>query len=711
MILKFPTYRRALILALLITVSNTYGQKLSKNEEEILWHQDQRSLGDSVLARVLKHKEARLRARAAMALANIQDTSTIPLIVPLLSDRSSDVRAAAAFALGQIGSQASEDILAERLRQETNAKVIVRLLEGLGKSGSMKSYDDVIALGLPKKLNSLKADLALSVGRFAIRSVKSERGVWLCFDVLEEPDTRSRWMALYALWRIAPHGAIDVEIAKRKDQLSALTSDRSPDIRMHLATLLGKVKTAEAYEILTKILKNDFRKGRGDWRVQVNVARALALHAAREDTALDGLLQLLNVANDHVQMAGLTSIAGVSKETIRKYARKEDLKKKLTQLSSRSKSRPGAVRGEALVTLAKHFPTEYNYSSLVADSSSPNLLRSKAIEAVCQIPSAENLLMVLGRLDDDSLRVAMAAWDFLRQLLAPQSMRVFRKDTMITNTLAATLFRKAKVSLLREDMAITNLVATALGDSSINAVLKAEGYDERALEALMLAYGKLSSPNDVEAMQAVLEALGKIGDDRTIPVLERALMDPDRTVGLAAAAALKKITGSDLTDQVVPSTRPLYTDYDWKTFAAIPAKLRMEIKTNRGTIVIALLKEHAPFTVMSFYRLVKKKFFDGLTFHRVVPNFVVQGGDPRGDGWGGPNYALRTEVSLIGYERGQVGVASAGKDTEGCQFFITHSPQPHLDGRYTIFATTESGLDVVDRVQMGDKIVSIRIKR
>ena len=706
-----PISVRNLLLAMLIAGSSTQAQKLTKDEQEILWHQDQRSLGDSVLVRLLKHKEARLRARAAVALANIQDTSTIPFLVPLLSDRYRDVRAAAAFALGQIGSEACEDVLADRLRMETNSKVIARLLEALGKSGSMKTYDDVIALGLPKKLNFLKADLALSVGRFALRSIKSERGVWLCFDILEETDPRARWMALYALWRIAPHGAIDVEIAKRKAQLTTLASDRNADIRMHLATLMGKIRTNESFEVLANILKTESQKGRRDWRVRVNVARALALHATREESALDGLLGLLNIANDHVQTTSLTSLAGVSRETLRKYSKREQLKKKLKQLATRSKTRPESIRGEAFVTLARHFPSDFSYSSLIKDPSVSNLLRAKAVEALSQIPSAENLQVVLDRLDDDSVRVAMAAWDFVRKLLAPQSFRTLQKDTTVTSTLAATLFRKAKVSLLREDMAITNLVATALGDSSISFLLRADGYDERALEELMLAYGKLSSPNDVETMQAVLETLGKIGDDRTIPVLERALMDPDRTVGLAAALALQKITGSDLTSQVVASTRPLYTDYDWKTFAAIPAKLRVEIKTNKGTIVLSLQKEHAPFTVMSFHRLIRKKFFDGLTFHRVVPNFVIQGGDPRGDGWGGPNHAVRTEVSMIGYERGMVGVASAGKDTEGCQFFITHSPQPHLDGRYTIFATTISGLNVVDRIQVGDKIVSIRIKR
>ncbi len=706
-----PVCLQRIFLALLIAGSGAAAQKLTKEEREILWHQDQRSLGDSVLIRLLNHKDARLRARSAIAMGNIQDTATIPMLIPLLSDRSSDVRAATAFALGQIGSPSSENILSERLRMETGSKVIVRLLEALGKSGSVKAYDDVVAFGLPRKQSALKADQALSIGRFAIRSIRSERGVWFCFDALEDTDPRVRWMALYALWRIAPYGAVDVEVAKRKDQLLTLATDRNADIRMHLATLTGKVRTNESYEVLRKILQNESRKGRGDWRVQVNVARALALHAPRVETAVDGLVGLLNVADSHVQMAGLTSLATVSRETLRKYSKREDLKKKLMQMASPSKNRSHAVRGEAYVTLARHYPADYSTASVVRDSTASNHLRSKALEAISHIPLVENLQLVLDKLDDDSVRVAMAAWDFLRQLLAPQSFRTLRKDTAVTNTLSATLFRKSKVSLLREDMAITNLVATALGDSSIHSILRDGGHDERGLEELMLAYGKLSSPNDVETMQAVLEALGKIGDGRTIPVLERALLDPDRTVGLAAAAALKKITGNEFADQVVPSTRPLYTDYDWKTLESIPNDLEAEIKTSKGTIVISLKKEHAPFTVLSFYKLIRKKFYDGLTFHRVVPNFVIQGGDPRGDGWGGPGYAVRTEASLIGYERGMVGIASAGKDTEGCQFFITHSPQPHLDGRYTIFATTVSGLNVVDRIQVGDTIVSIRIKR
>ncbi|OGU25133.1 MAG: peptidylprolyl isomerase [Ignavibacteria bacterium GWA2_54_16] len=122
------------------------------------------------------------------------------------------------------------------------------------------------------------------------------------------------------------------------------------------------------------------------------------------------------------------------------------------------------------------------------------------------------------------------------------------------------------------------------------------------------------------------------------------------------------------------------------------------------------MKDDAPFTVLSFVKLAQKGFYDGLGFHRVVPNFVLQGGDPRGDGWGGPGYAIRSEYSFARFGRGMVGIASAGKDTEGCQFFITHLPTPHLDGRFTVFARVVDGFDVVDRLQVGDTIEKVTIE-
>jgi len=109
--------------------------------------------------------------------------------------------------------------------------------------------------------------------------------------------------------------------------------------------------------------------------------------------------------------------------------------------------------------------------------------------------------------------------------------------------------------------------------------------------------------------------------------------------------------------------------------------------------------------------LRRKTFITIHFFHRVVSNFVIQGGDPHGDGWGTPGFAIRSEFSTLKYdENGIVGMASAGKDTEGSQFFITHSPTPHLDGRYTIFGKVVNGIDVVNSILVGDEVVEVKIK-
>ena len=112
---------------------------------------------------------------------------------------------------------------------------------------------------------------------------------------------------------------------------------------------------------------------------------------------------------------------------------------------------------------------------------------------------------------------------------------------------------------------------------------------------------------------------------------------------------------------------------------------------------------------MSFVRLAESGFFNGLTFHRVIPGFLIQGGDPRGDGYGGPGSTIRCEYNSHAYGRGAVGMALAGKDSGGSQFFITTTPQPNLDGAYTLFGRVLAGMDVVDRIRPGDVIDRLEI--
>jgi cyclophilin family peptidyl-prolyl cis-trans isomerase len=133
------------------------------------------------------------------------------------------------------------------------------------------------------------------------------------------------------------------------------------------------------------------------------------------------------------------------------------------------------------------------------------------------------------------------------------------------------------------------------------------------------------------------------------------------------------------------------------------------IDTDRGSIQVELAVLEAPLTVENFITLARKGFFDGVAIHRVVPDFVIQAGDPRGDGEGGPGYSIRDELSERSYLRGTVGMALDWADTGGSQFFITHSPQPHLDAKYTVFGRVIAGMDIVDQIEPWDVIRKVRV--
>jgi cyclophilin family peptidyl-prolyl cis-trans isomerase len=134
-----------------------------------------------------------------------------------------------------------------------------------------------------------------------------------------------------------------------------------------------------------------------------------------------------------------------------------------------------------------------------------------------------------------------------------------------------------------------------------------------------------------------------------------------------------------------------------------------EVITDKGIFVIEFLPGYAPITVGNFCKLAEEDFYNGIEFHRIVPGFVIQAGDPSGTGWGGPGYDIISEFSPLPYKVGMVGMASAGKDTEGSQFFVMQGSYPHLNGRYSLFAKVTNGLDIVYKLKQGDKINSIKL--
>jgi cyclophilin family peptidyl-prolyl cis-trans isomerase len=236
----------------------------------------------------------------------------------------------------------------------------------------------------------------------------------------------------------------------------------------------------------------------------------------------------------------------------------------------------------------------------------------------------------------------------------------------------------------------------------------------RDLPAVMASYRLASrdSANDARlaALQYVAAAWKKdsasVGADlRAELTRETPPMDP-----------LERAVGKDLPfwtswASIRPAARPASWYENVVRSMVVPSlsgkRPRATIRTARGPIELELFGEDAPITAWNFLSLARSGYYRNTRFHRVVPNFVAQDGDPRDDGNGGPGYAIRDEMNQHRYERGAVGMALSGPDTGGSQYFITHSPQPHLDGHYTVFGKVIGGYDVLDRIVQGDPITRI----
>jgi cyclophilin family peptidyl-prolyl cis-trans isomerase len=227
-----------------------------------------------------------------------------------------------------------------------------------------------------------------------------------------------------------------------------------------------------------------------------------------------------------------------------------------------------------------------------------------------------------------------------------------------------------KDAILDGDMGVIGIVASVLADTVLNYKSVINDFS-----FLHEAKKKLSLPKDYEAVQPLDEAIAYFE-------------------GKKKPAAPKN-----------EYNHPI----DWNLVKSIPKNQKVMVNTTQGEIILRLLVEEAPGSVGNFVALLNQSYFDNKFVHRMVPNFVIQTGCNRGDGYGSEPYSIRSEFSLHRYSEGSVGMASAGKDTEGTQWFITHSPTPHLDGRYTLFAEVETGMEVVHKIQVGDQILSVRL--
>ena len=234
---------------------------------------------------------------------------------------------------------------------------------------------------------------------------------------------------------------------------------------------------------------------------------------------------------------------------------------------------------------------------------------------------------------------------------------------------------------------------------------------EANTRALIAALPRTEKDSLNDAALSILDALGKQKSEAANKAITLVLGWRDHLVRRRAVNILKANGAGDVSLHIgIVQTGNTVADYR-RALARVGKRVRAVVTTTKGSFTIELLPEAAPLTVDNFVQLAQRSFFNGITIHRVVPNFVIQDGDPRGDGNGGPpNHTIRCEINEVPYDRAAVGMALSGKDTGSSQWFVTHSPQPHLDGGYTVFGRVIVGMEVVDNIIRGDVIRSIVIR-
>jgi peptidylprolyl isomerase len=658
--------------------------------EEILRIQDLRTPHDSKLRAALSDPDPLVRERAFLAYASLQDSSALPQLTAGLADPSAGVQEAAAFAIGQTGvvlgepgrRLLEEELLWKRL-SETTAKD--RLIEELGKFGTAEALRQLLLRVGNVFPEENQAAMQLAIARFATRNIFSEDAVSYLVRFLRPAD-QVRWQVIYALQRIGDHNALRKDL----EQLVRVRDHPDPIVRMFLASFLGKVQKFQGvFPALEQLAEAD-----PDWRVRVNGLKALGMLGVGHRPASVEILR--KGMFDGQPNVALTAIGVLGDSDIDPRDSTPIVHQTIEDLQHIAENRGNdyhwQVQAAAASTLAGLMGIEgLRWCVLHADMV-PHL-KAELLRATGRTAAAEALPILEAGVEDVDPQVAVGALDGMQTLIQRHAA-----DTSIL----ARAYRLGLNALLSTDVAVVTTAASLLGHSAL--------LNQAAAGPLIRRLSSLKVPDDIEAFQEICSTLSKLNDPGAIPALLDLLKIRDPAVALAAARALETLTGKAYRVTIPSQSEPLSTDLDFVYLRSLPDRIGATLETSRGNIELELEPKVAPFTIVAISKLAMRRgFYRGRVFHRVVPNFVIQGGDPRGDGWGGPGFTIRSEFSPSHFETGTVGIASAGKDTEGCQFFITQSPQPHLDGRYTIIGRVVEGENIVDRIMTDDRIFDLKI--
>lgn len=620
-----------------------------------------RQISDSLYA-YFEHKDPVYRYVAGLAFGSIKNKKAVDTLQRLLKDDAEAVRAITAYSIGQIGDPAGEDLLIQSFDQYDtigfHKKSNKAILEAVGKCASK---DFLLALSTIRTYQvrdtALVEGQAWGIYRFALRGITTPEGTNRMVEIVTNPafPVYSRFIAANYLFR-----AKEIDLSTFSNTLSqTFLTETDVRIRMALAVALGK--TNGSNEALNALLQQFSTES--DYRVKCNILRALTKF---EYGLVQNLVRsALKDPNTHVanRAAQFFIDAGIPEDATVYWRLAKD-------------TLPWQTRLALYTAVNKHLPVyQADYRGAVNAE-----LRQKF------------------RTSRNPYEKAMAL-----KALAEYGWNlrfIFREGFASNNPVIRTASMEALSTISRH--ADFNRI---FGAGSRRITRELSLFFKQAIETkdpAMISVAASALRNPDRDFKRYIDSLHFLED--ALKVLK---LPKQAGTYLSVQKTLAFFKGETEPNEPSPAfNHPI----DWDLLESLDPLPEAIIKTSRGHIRIRLLPEVAPGSVANFVQLTKDGFYNGKTFHRVVPNFVIQTGCPRGDGYGGLDYTIRSELPPLHYDdEGYVGMASSGNHTEGTQFFITHSPTPHLDGNYTIFAKVTEGMGVVHQIQIGDLIEELII--
>ncbi len=599
---------------------------------------------------------------AALAFSSNPELADLDSLNQLLSHPNLDVRAAAAFSMGQLKKESAEPYLIAAFKNkdtlDINNPLNANILEGIGKTGSQKMLDALATISTYRKTdNFLLLGQARGIYQFALRDMTVQTGTdrMISFVLDTGFPQEVRILAANYLAR-----AKEINIENKKFQLiKFLTSDPDPNIRMAIARAMAKTQDREIHSYLINQLSTE-----KDYRVLVNIIRSLESHPYIK--SVDKVLELLKDKNPHVSLTAAQFLCNAGNPNDASFYK--------TLINDSLDFR---VNGKLYESVSINLPHYFNNTRRkLSEELQQKIKDAKSaqekvayIKALGHEPNSFLLLeKIIKEAKDKS--VSTTAMEALHQML---------KSPLFIKT------HKSRHIFKRREIADILLNVLKTGDSGMLAVIGDMIVDpETKLADIMTETSYLIEARNKLELPKQIETYNKL------------------------QKAISLLKGETFEAKKLAFNNPIV----WNVINEITDTANIVIKTSQGNISFNPFPKLAPGSVANFVKLSESNYYDNKNFHRVVPNFVIQGGCPRGDGYGSLDYSIRTELPPVYYnDEGYVGMARAGLHTEGTQFFITHSPTPHLDGRYTIFGKVNDGMDVVHSILPGDKILDVIITK